>query len=703
MSDSSYRPRRRLGCLARLLILVIFMGACYWLLLAPISEGGTGQTPETTVEAPAEGLNIEGEVNSTQRAALEKMADDTGEQVDVLAQGGQIRFLDAAVQVPDSVAVSPQEKAAYFFSQNSSLIQIQNPATSLFPVGSSTNEQGVTTLRYEQKYKGIPVYGSSIVISLGSNDSVLSFSATYVPNLEMDVQPKIRSIAAEQVVLSTLGNGDAQLFGETALVIYAPEIWSPNQSVMEPTLSWLVLAGSEAGGDLSIFIVNAKTGNMLDRISLFVEIGGQPKIEVRDAQGKTLENTVLFGWKDSKLIMDENGWVSGATHDPTAEFIQQNAHRVYGYYWNAFHRDSYDNKGMRIKVFYDIDDCWPRWLKDAQLIGLPISLPVNSIFMCQDWAENIDAMAHEFTHGVIAHSSNLVNGGESSALNEAYADIFAALIDDKDPWKNTWDVAGTMIRRRLDEPKAVDPDFPVVYADLFIPKQGEGCPTEMDDPPCPHTNSTIWSHAFYLLAVGDMGIHPNLPGIDLDKLEFIYYETMINLPSGAGFKDAARNTLSRCISFSANQSLGITDSDCEAMQAIFVNTGLVEPPIPPILPTVPELPTLPTLPELPNFTELINNLREELRNLVDDLLGDWSPIKLWEPIQAEIDRIRNNYWVKLLECIKNSDQACIDRYWADFINAVFEMIMNTICNFCSSLFILPVVVFAFRRQRRTNF
>jgi bacillolysin len=713
MSANSAKPRRRWGCLTRLLIFVLFMGACYWLLLAPLPERGGDQPAEagtSTPEAPAERVSIEGEVNPTQRAALEDLAAESGGQADVLAQNGQIRFLDAAVHVPDSVAVSAQEKAAYFFSQNSSLIQIQNPATSLFPTGSSTNEQGITTLRYEQKYKGIPIYGSSIVLTLSPNDEILSFSATYVPNLEMGIQPTIRSIEAEQIVLSALGGGDAKLFGETTLIIYAPEIWNPNQPSMKPMLSWLVLAGSESGGGVSLHIVDARTGELLDRIGLFIELGGTPDIEIRDAQGWTLEQTVIYDWnpidlKKSKLIMDENGFVTGANQDPVAVAVQQNAHKVYSYYMNALHRDSYDGKGMLVKIYLNTQDCWPRWLKDAKGIntftGDNNIIPVNSIFMCPEWAENIDGLAHEFTHGVIAHSSDLIYKGESAALNEAYADIFAAIIDTKDPWQLTKDMAGTQIRRRLDNPQSVDPDHPIHYDDWVTPKPGEACPTEIDEPSdCSHTNSTIWSHAFYRLAIGDGSLQPNSQGIEINKLQHIYYETMINLPSGAGFKETARLTLLKCGEFGSTQLYGITSTDCEEIRWVFAGTGLVAPmtPVPPEGPIIP-LPPIPEI-ELPDFLDMVYGLIEDLRQAVDDLLGEWNPLRLWEPIQAELDRIRNNYWVKLLECIRNSDQACINQYWADLINAILEMIVNELNNFCSSIFIVPIVVFAISKQKR---
>jgi len=667
------------------------MGACYLLLLAPLPERNTDQAGETATSAPSERVIVEGEVNPTQQAALEKLADETGETVDALAQNGQVRFLDAKVKIPDTITGNPQEKATYFLSKNSDLFQIQNMAGQLFFESSSTDEEGISYIRYSQRFKGIPVYGSSIVISISPQGEVLSIAANYLPNLVIDIQPAIRSIEAEKKILSEPGNANAQILGKTTLVIHAPEIWDVVQPKSDARLSWFVLAGSESLGNISTYVVDAKTGELLDRFSLGIEIGGEPDIEVRDAQGLTLEAMVLSGWLRSKLVMDENDWIAGATHDPTAAFIQQNAHKVYSYYWNTYHRDSYDDNGMLIKVYYNINDCWPRWIKEAKynLISLPVH--VNSIFMCQDWAENIDAMAHEFTHGVIAHSSDLVSQGESFALNEAYGDVFGAIIDVKDPWKTTKDLAGTQIRRRLDDP---GPEYPIYYKDLVTLKAGEKCPTEHDDPPCPHTNSTIWSHAFYQIAVGGTVNGVNVQGIGVEKLQYIYYATMINLASSATFKEAARDTLDTCLSFSFLGTHNIKATDCEEIRIVFASIGLVEP-ISPI-----SFPNLPSIPEIPNLSNPVYNLIEDLRKAVDNLLGAWSPIKLWQQFSDFIQDLRQNYWIKLVECINKSDQACMDKYLQDLLAAILEKFLQALNESCASIFLIPIVLLLFHSRRR---
>ena len=51
----------------------------------------------------------------------------------------------------------------------------------------------------------------------------------------------------------------------------------------------------------------------------------------------------------------------------------------------------------------------------------------NMYFMTSH--ETLDVVGHEFTHGVIRHSSNLVYERESGALNESFADIFGTMVE----------------------------------------------------------------------------------------------------------------------------------------------------------------------------------------------------------------------------------------------------------------------------------
>ena len=72
---------------------------------------------------------------------------------------------------------------------------------------------GNTYMRYSQQYKGVPVYGSDIIVGVNQNDEVDFMNGGYAPNLEIDVQPVVRSIEAEHTALDDLGLEDGKLHG----------------------------------------------------------------------------------------------------------------------------------------------------------------------------------------------------------------------------------------------------------------------------------------------------------------------------------------------------------------------------------------------------------------------------------------------------------------------------------------------------------
>jgi hypothetical protein len=213
----------------------------------------------------------------------------------------------------------------------------------------------------------------------------------------------------------------------------------------------------------------------------------------------------------------------------------------------------------------------------------------------------------------------------------------------------------------------------------------------------PHWNSTINTYAAYLLSEGTADGQPvngvTVTGIGRFKAQYIYYNVMTQrLKIWVNFSETRKAALAACNKLAGSH--GITPADCRQVMNAYAAVGIGEP--------APQ-PSAPDLSILQPLLTLLDRARQGLRLRVDEALGKWSPLKAVERVRAEIERIRNNYWVQLLECMKNSDQACVDRYAADLVNAVLEMVVTTLCNFCASLWILPPLVVAIRRRRkRTN-
>jgi vibriolysin len=149
------------------------------------------------------------------------------------------------------------------------------------------------------------------------------------------------------------------------------------------------------------------------------------------------------------------------------------------------------------------------------------------------------------THGVVQYTANLAYTGESGGLNEAYADIF-----------------GAMVERYVDG-NVTSADTWTIGEDAYTPKTAGDALRYMSNPAKDkvsldyyttnagtydvHYSSGIANLAFYLLSEG--GSHPTrggaaMVGIGADKAAAIWYRALAYyLTSASTFTDARNATL----------------------------------------------------------------------------------------------------------------------------------------------------------------
>ena len=109
----------------------------------------------------------------------------------------------------------------------------------------------------------------------------------------------------------------------------------------------------------------------------------------------------------------------------------------------------------------------------------------------QLYLSTVDIIAHEYSHGIIRYSSGLVSYGESGALNESFADIFANLAERSILGRNDWKLGEDLgyTKRDLSSPlcsyyKGMNWEFPTNMEDEFE---------------IVHTNSGVQSKWFQLI------------------------------------------------------------------------------------------------------------------------------------------------------------------------------------------------------------
>lgn len=178
-----------------------------------------------------------------------------------------------------------------------------------------------------------------------------------------------------------------------------------------------------------------------------------------------------------------------------------------------------------------------------------------------DYGLSIDIAGHEYTHGVVIHTSDLAAFGESGALHESFADIFGFLVEaytegSISDWLIGEDVTNdeTWVRS-LANPQSFYRHYTNVSCDedstaVGQPDTYEGLHWESGscDEGGVHINSGPQNFWFYLLVNGGSGINDNndaytVQGIGLADAELITFRTMTELTENASYQDARATSL----------------------------------------------------------------------------------------------------------------------------------------------------------------
>jgi Zn-dependent metalloprotease len=241
-----------------------------------------------------------------------------------------------------------------------------------------------------------------------------------------------------------------------------------------------------------------------------------------DARGKALEEDPNLYYVRSK---DTRHWT-----DPTTVSLHANMQQVHEYYYRTFGRTAIasGNESVVAVAHWANNDGSSManafWSDNYMIIG-------DGNKWSGSWG-SLDVIAHELTHGVVAATADLEYLGQSGALNESFADVFAMCIDRDDPFiaDEVIDHGFAIALRDMSDPSnpnvvAPQPDHMNHYMDLPL--------TEDYDNGGVHVNSGIPNRAAWLIA----------SALGFDVTEQIYYQALsYHLGPRADFADA-RNAL----------------------------------------------------------------------------------------------------------------------------------------------------------------
>lgn len=239
-----------------------------------------------------------------------------------------------------------------------------------------------------------------------------------------------------------------------------------------------------------------------------------------------------------RLVRSERG---RPVRDRSVNAAYLNAGYTYAFYRSVFGRKSLDGRGMVLRSSVHLS----RKLNNAFWDGSQMVYGDGDGEIFVNLARPLEVVAHELTHGVIAHTSGLVYRGEAGALNESFADVMGSLVKQwrhgqparRADWLIGRQMMGPAVRARalrtLTGGKAFEND-PLLGTDPQ-PKRYRDRIRIPDPDIAAHLNSGIPNHAFYLVAT-------RLGGYAWTRAGAIWYEAMTTLPSRSNFKAAAART-----------------------------------------------------------------------------------------------------------------------------------------------------------------
>jgi Zn-dependent metalloprotease len=448
--------------------------------------------------------------------------------------------------------------------------------------------------RFDQTFRGVPVWGGSVVRQLDRGATVSLFGTLY-EGIAVDVGPTLTPEDARDIVSGLAGG--AGLGGPLPELLILP--------LDAGGYALVYRCQAVTPGDASVYFIDAADGRVRLRQNLFENqsavvtgigvLGDQKKVSVKSQSGAYMADDQLR--PPSLRTFDLRGNLTAAINalngvttlgtadlatDPSTTWVNGanvDAHTYQGYtydfYFKKFGRRGLDNQNARIVGLTHTVRLQDVFTADAGTLGLFYvnafycpscgsdgrgmmvygeGLPATAFFQIgstrvfvKNFAGALDVVAHELTHGVTAFTSRLLSANEPGALNEAFSDMMGTSVEF---FVRPAGQANYLMGSDIFSPPTAgfvrslqDP------ASFGTPDHFSKRLTDSADNGEVHANSTIASHAFYLAIEGGTNKTSGLAvqgvgAANREQIEKVFYRGFtLLLPSNATFSIARGATI----------------------------------------------------------------------------------------------------------------------------------------------------------------
>ncbi len=412
--------------------------------------------------------------------------------------------------------------------------------------------------KYQQFHQQIPVFGATYILH-AKNGLVHSANGYFRPLLKLNTRA---NISPEEALQRAMQKHQAKtyIWERPSSAVHPPqEQPKPKLFILDPEfprvsetaiLVYQVDLYSWEPHDKQRYFVNAHTGRIEKKLPLMHDhaVPGKGLTKYYGEQDIIIDSIAptefhLFdptrgdgiitqNSDRSVFVNNSNYWdLTNEAQDEVALDAHYCASRFHDllldkYQWNGLGNNGEElssivHIGAIINAFWDGESAW---FGDGNCNNGPLT--------------TLEVVGHEFTHGVIDYTSNLIYSNESGAINESLADVFGKMLEyTEDPTNFNWSI-GLSFRyqpdaepfRSMENPSSRGhPDF---YKGVLW-QDGGGV----------HTNSSVGNHWFYLISEGKTGTNEvgetyAVEGIGIEKAGAIAFLTnRTYLTEGSGYNE----------------------------------------------------------------------------------------------------------------------------------------------------------------------
>lgn len=382
-----------------------------------------------------------------------------------------------------------------------------------------------TYYRFQQEYKGIPVYGRSVIVAADKDGNSLSLSGNYLSNGNLDISPKLDEKSAIEIIQQHYGNN--AVIKSRGLSVY-----SLNDSISE--LAWKIYIQTEKLRE--VCFVSAENGKLIETIDQFNEYSNKEILDSIGAKYSAAGNAQIYLSDssraivavkasqqdiDSNIAVEELPKIICDADDECDEYVMalKSLITAYDFFKDVLQLNSFDGEGGKINLIF----CDKGVLNDNAkgnghnedgylIIGTPDKIYSKPI------GNALDIVGHEYTHMVVHQIVDFANLVETVGLNEGIADIYGNLMEVKSygDSNQVWQLG-----EKAGHSKYSMDDYKDMNSFDYSDTDG-------------HNNAAIISHAAYLMWKGIDGSDVFEP-LSTEELAKLFYETLYTLPSDCTF------------------------------------------------------------------------------------------------------------------------------------------------------------------------